>query len=99
MKLSLKVEGGEAHVEGALALALGAAVGLDLGFASVLEERPQHIAAAPAVKLDLLQLREHVGAPRHHTSRADQLIQVHLPANQNRHFFRHHHFHTMRTRP
>ncbi len=68
-----------AHREGALALALGAGVGLHFAI-RVLEEGAQHIAALHAVELDLLQLREHVGAARHHPGCVHHLVQVLLPA-------------------
>ena len=68
-----------AHREGALALALGAGVGLHFAL-RVLEEWSQHVAALHAVKLDLLQLREHIGAAGHHPGCVHHLVQVLLPA-------------------
>ena len=80
-----RCQGADAHIEGALALALRAGVGLDLGLPRVLEEGPQHIAAARAVKLDALQLREHICASCHHPGRTHQLVQVCLPAHTQDH--------------
>jgi hypothetical protein len=68
------------HIERPLALALRTAVGLDLCLAGVLEEGAQHVATSAAVKLDLLQLREHVGAASHDTRGAHELVKLSLPA-------------------
>jgi len=68
------------HREGALALALGAGVGLYFTL-SMLKEGAQHVSALQAVKLDLLQLRKHTCAARHHSSRVHHLVQVLLPAS------------------
>ncbi len=77
---SSREQGPAAHRKRALALALRAVVGLHFAL-SVLEEGPQHVAALQAVEFDLLQLREHACAARHHSSGVHHLVQVLLPAN------------------
>lgn len=42
----------------------------------ILIERTKHSATLLAIKLDVLQLREHAGAPGHHARHAHERVQV-----------------------
>lgn len=75
--------------EGAFALALGARArrraGTDIGCAAgANEKRSKQVAALDTVVLDQRQLRQHVGATRHHARGLDQRVQVNLTARYAR---------------